>query len=61
METILYIYIYLVPSLKMQKIRNPSNLVIIIGKKAEKKEQVNPDSLSAFLSWVFQLLNTVSA
>ena len=49
---------YSVPALKMQKIRNPGKLITIKGKKIEKKAQSNPDFLSAFLSWVFHLLDT---
>ena len=44
---------YSVPSLKMQKIRNPGKL--------KKKKKANPYLLNAFLSWVFQLLDTLSA
>ena len=52
-----------VPSLKMQKIRSPGKLITIKGKKLkiEKKGLANSDSLSAFLSWVFQLFDTFSA
>ena len=55
---------YYVPSLKMQKIRNPGKLITIKGKKKlkkEKKVKSDPYSLSAFLSWVFQFLDTFSA
>ena len=55
---------YYVRSLKMQKIRNPGKLITIKGKKnlkKEKKVKSDPYSLSAFLSWVFQFLDTFSA
>ena len=60
MDIILRLHMYpenMYPSLKMQKIRNPGKLITI----KEKKVKSDPFSLSTFLSWVFQFLDTFSA